>query len=145
MELVKKVWKAYVLRKKNRWEQINALWTSCLEEIIKDLTKPVKASRRAVKKRSKDPTIKYMEITPGQKTQVLTGLMLTARRRYRERLRAYLTSQHDLLRKGVKAFQSALTGNEDLLMALPTYDFLPTRDEMKSLIDKIVAENNPKK
>lgn len=144
MELIKKVWRGYLARKKTRWEQLNALWTSCLEDIIRDLSKPVKQSRRPVRKK-KDATIKYMEITSSQKTQLLTGIMLAARRRYRERLRAYLNSQHDLIRKGVKAFQSTLEGSGECLLALPDFSFLPSREEMKGVIEKATVSAGPKK
>jgi len=94
-------------------------------------------------RKKKDVTIKYMEITSAQKAQILTGIMIAARRRYRERLRAYLNSQHDLIRKGVKAFQSALEGSDECLLALPDFKFLPSREEMKGIIEKATA--SPKK
>lgn len=96
-------------------------------------------------RKKKDPTIKYMEISAGQKTQILTGIMISARRRFRERLRAYLTSQHELIRKGVKAFQSALEGSEGLLLGLPEFNFLPSREEMKAIIEKATSSTSPKK
>ena len=137
IRLVETTFLEYSKRKSENWETLVKMWDKALEKLITNSTRHKHKGKRS---RKLDNT-KYLKITAIARNQTLTEYIRKQKKEYIRLLRNFKQSNKELMRKGVRAFQSELKetlsrGNKVQLPVMPEFNLLPSEQELLGLIEK---------
>lgn len=139
--LIQHMWRLYVLKDKERWKTIIDQWGKGIETILNDANKKWPGKKGA--KKRQEIMDKYLGLPVSSRNLVLRNYFKAYKMRYREQVRTYIAkSYHSGAFKAAKAFQSLLlrsASSEDLVLA-PAFNYLPSEDCMRDIIEQAVTQ-----
>lgn len=145
VRLIQSAWKEYLVKDRERWEELVNIWDVFVANFVADLTRKTRLvygkgkKRRTVKENAL--ISKYAKISPISRNHILLEYYRQQKRQYRAKLCEYIANNRQFLRIGIKAFLARLSSSSaqgSLLMGgvAPDFRYKPRAAVLRELVER---------